>query len=752
MMKPAAGKTPAAGVGVVEMDAIDGTEWERGQRTPLESDANLAALVKKSAKEVEPPAADAARKNVVTRAPTVPPLNRPPRASDSRSGMPAMPAVPDQRAKPAKQPPPVPTTPPRSSAAAPVAVPAVMPAPAPPGAKKQRRASAADPQTPGLPKPRAGTANPAGPLPGMPVVHGSTEIPVMPAPTPPGPAGTSAIALDPERRGSASGGPRAQPAPSPGAAGADAFGAVADETAFRSSSRSPSPSGLGATDAFGAVADETAFRPNLRSPSTSASGADAFGAADETAFRPNLRPQNPNTSGAKDAFGAVADETAFRSNVRSPSTSVPDGTGPFGSVTDETALYSAPQPGSQPLDEAAFRSAPRQPQPQPHESAYHASQPPTAASPPSLLSRPPNEAAYHTGLPQSPDAAIRPAPRAATSPAPVPPSYDNVFRVARQAVLDDTAYPSHAQTQVLPSGAFQVARSQPPLSSPASFAEPSSVPLPLPAPVESAPIRYPRSSDDRGAPPTLETRASARRRVTETGGSLAGLSMLSLSSSPPSRRMLLWCGAAVSCVALAAIVVFASRRPSDPSSPVAQVDDSAQAPAAAARRADAPPASVEPSASVDPPASVESARAQDVPPAVQPTPVEPAATAAANRTVKRFGGKKIVVEYNERPSEVAPGLVAQEAEDPAIGRARSAYVSGNKKLFAGDVAGAIVAYHMSLDLYPGYVGGYRGLGLAYAQLGDSQKALEALTTYLATVPNARDAPLIKKRIARLQDK
>jgi len=96
--------------------------------------------------------------------------------------------------------------------------------------------------------------------------------------------------------------------------------------------------------------------------------------------------------------------------------------------------------------------------------------------------------------------------------------------------------------------------------------------------------------------------------------------------------------------------------------------------------------------------------------------------------------------------------VAQEAEDPAIARARGAYVSGNKKLFAGDVEGAILAYHQALELYPGYVGGYRGLGLAYAQLGDNQKSLEALTTYVTTVPNAKDAALIKKRIARLQGK
>ena len=52
----------------------------------------------------------------------------------------------------------------------------------------------------------------------------------------------------------------------------------------------------------------------------------------------------------------------------------------------------------------------------------------------------------------------------------------------------------------------------------------------------------------------------------------------------------------------------------------------------------------------------------------------------------------------------------------------------------------------------GYVGGYRGLGLAHAQRGDTASALEALRTYVAAAPHARDVALIKKRIARLQGK
>jgi regulator of sirC expression with transglutaminase-like and TPR domain len=111
----------------------------------------------------------------------------------------------------------------------------------------------------------------------------------------------------------------------------------------------------------------------------------------------------------------------------------------------------------------------------------------------------------------------------------------------------------------------------------------------------------------------------------------------------------------------------------------------------------------------------------------------------------------VVVDYSARPNEPAPpSLVAQGEEDPAIGKARTAYTTGNQRLFVGDVPGAIRAYHEALEFYPGYVGGFRGLGLAYEELGDTTNALTALRAYVAAVPNARDIVLIKKRIAHLQ--
>ena len=114
-----------------------------------------------------------------------------------------------------------------------------------------------------------------------------------------------------------------------------------------------------------------------------------------------------------------------------------------------------------------------------------------------------------------------------------------------------------------------------------------------------------------------------------------------------------------------------------------------------------------------------------------------------------IGGKKVVLEY-DTPTHEAPKATPAPAEDAAaVARARASYAAGNKRLFAGDAAGAVHAYQQALAAYPGYVAGYRGLGLAYTQQGDKAKALQAFHTYLSSVPGAKDAPLIKKRVTAL---
>lgn len=83
-----------------------------------------------------------------------------------------------------------------------------------------------------------------------------------------------------------------------------------------------------------------------------------------------------------------------------------------------------------------------------------------------------------------------------------------------------------------------------------------------------------------------------------------------------------------------------------------------------------------------------------------------------------------------------------------LAQARTDYSHGNDLLFAGNTAGAIRAYRDAAKL--GYIAGYRGLGLAYERAGDRSHARDAFQTYLRKAPKAKDAALIKKRLAALK--
>ena len=288
----------------------------------------------------------------------------------------------------------------------------------------------------------------------------------------------------------------------------------------------------------------------------------------------------------------------------------------------------------------------------------------------------------------------------------------------------------------------------------------------LPAPVEAGRSAYPNSAGSFNDVPsfaagdsTLGDRRTPSRVSHPSVDRQVSADLASVQSIAPSRRLLAW--TAAGCVAIVAAIVLlgggsagsTATAVSAPQRAVRDHDERAQV-AAAAASADERVRAAAAAASADEPAAAPPVDRPDRPAraiGAPTTPLSEVAPAVPMARPRRLGGKKVVVEYIDHGSD-APGLVAQDDEDPAIARARAAYLGGNRKLFAGDVAGAIAAYQESLALYPGYVGGYRGLGLAYAQRGDRENALAALQTYVTTVPSAKDVGLIKKRIARLQGK
>jgi hypothetical protein len=89
-------------------------------------------------------------------------------------------------------------------------------------------------------------------------------------------------------------------------------------------------------------------------------------------------------------------------------------------------------------------------------------------------------------------------------------------------------------------------------------------------------------------------------------------------------------------------------------------------------------------------------------------------------------------------------------ESDKMARARDAHGEGNERLFSGDAAGAITAYEEMVRLNPKDPAGYRGLGLASAQLGKRTEAVRYLRAYLKHAPNAEDRGIIISRISLLQ--
>jgi regulator of sirC expression with transglutaminase-like and TPR domain len=83
--------------------------------------------------------------------------------------------------------------------------------------------------------------------------------------------------------------------------------------------------------------------------------------------------------------------------------------------------------------------------------------------------------------------------------------------------------------------------------------------------------------------------------------------------------------------------------------------------------------------------------------------------------------------------------------------ADEAYQRGNARLFQGQTADAIKDFEEALDKNPKDPAIQRGLGLAYAQLGNAADAVRHLKAYLKAAPKANDRALVEKRIEQLRN-
>jgi hypothetical protein len=171
-----------------------------------------------------------------------------------------------------------------------------------------------------------------------------------------------------------------------------------------------------------------------------------------------------------------------------------------------------------------------------------------------------------------------------------------------------------------------------------------------------------------------------------------------------------------------------------------------EAPAAPAVVEPVPPPVAPPPA----PAPVEAA----APPVKAPPPAR--ASAAPQREARSKASKKSRAHHRRTPrgqklamqkpaaKPSAPAPAPVERSDP-----RPPYERGNALLFAGDGKGAIAAYREAVKSAPSDPIGFRGLGLAYEQQGETAAARRAFKRYLKLAPNAPDRAIIQRRIDRL---
>ncbi len=185
-----------------------------------------------------------------------------------------------------------------------------------------------------------------------------------------------------------------------------------------------------------------------------------------------------------------------------------------------------------------------------------------------------------------------------------------------------------------------------------------------------------------------------------------------------------------------------------------------------------------PSQPAEQPAKAEPAPAPQFPAlAAQPTaeqakPAEPSRPAVAEKPAPEQKGARADKGASEKPSHAQKAghdEKAKPSDDSAWGpagaaadaksakpseadyrAANEAYQRGNAKLFKGKTADAITEFGEALRLNPKDPAIHRGLGLAYAQSGNSGEAIKHLRAYLKAAPKANDKAMVEKRIDQLQ--
>jgi len=225
-----------------------------------------------------------------------------------------------------------------------------------------------------------------------------------------------------------------------------------------------------------------------------------------------------------------------------------------------------------------------------------------------------------------------------------------------------------------------------------------------------------------------------------------------------SKKPLLLIGGGVGAIALIAILVMAMRGKDDPKTADKPKQPDQIVAVATPDSAETPPVDDPPvTPPVDDPPVTPPVDDPVTPPVKNPTTNPPTNPPVSNpKNPKNPKNPRIGKNPKNPPIETGNGsgsgtpVNTGGGDDDKNAKARAAYSTGNSKLFAGDAEGAIQAYRQVIAM--GSSTGYRGLGLAYAQQGDTQNAIAAFKKYIAMSPNAKDVALIKKRIVALGGK